>query len=445
MAKRFPSGFYWGAATASFQIEGALREDGRGETIWDRFAATPGKIVTGETGEPATDSYHLYHQDVALLREMGLNAYRFSTAWPRIIPGGTGPVNALGLDYYDRVVDALLQANVTPFVTLYHWDLPQALQDRGGWANRTTIDAFLRYVQATVERLGDRVKHWMTFNEPWCVSILGHEIGEHAPGMHDRRVALQVAHHVLVAHGLAVPIIRQTSPGAEVGIVLNFTPAYPATDTQADWAAAREFNVRHNVWFVDPVMGRGYPRDGWAGYGTDVPEVLPDDMEVAAAPIDFLGVNYYTRAVCHDPAGGAGRRVVNRRDETRLTARGWESYPQALYDLLLWLQTEYAFPKIYITENGAAYDDVVAPDGRIHDPLRQSYIREHLATLLRTLDAGVPVAGYFCWTLTDNFEWAMGRSSRFGLAYTDYATQRRILKESGKWFGRVARANALVD
>lgn len=445
MSNRFPEGFYWGAATASFQIEGAIHEDGRGESIWDRFAATPGKIVTGEIGEPACDSYHRYPDDIALLRAMNLNAYRFSIAWPRIVPDGAGAVNPAGLDYYDRVVDALLEAGITPFATLYHWDLPQALQDRGGWANRATIEAFVRYTEATVGRLGDRVKKWMTFNEPWCVSILSHELGEHAPGLRDRKVALQVAHNLLVAHGRAVPVIRQLSADAEVGIVLNFTPAYPATDTQADWALTRQTNVRHNVWFVDPVMGRGYPRDGWLGYGADVPEILPGDMEIMAVPTDFLGVNYYTRSVCHDPAGGEGRRVLNRRDETQTNARGWEIYPQAFYDLLLWLQKDYAFSKIYVSENGAASDDVIAPDGRVYDPLRQSYIQRHLATLLQLIEAGVPVAGYFCWTLMDNFEWAMGTSSRFGLAYTDFASQQRILKESGKWYGRVARANALVD
>ena len=442
---KFPEGFRWGTATAAFQIEGAIHEDGRGESIWDRFAATPGKILTGEIGEPACDSYHRYPEDIALMQQMGLNSYRFSIAWPRIVPDGNGADNPLGLDYYDRVVDALLTAGITPFITLYHWDLPQALQSKGGWANRETIEAYVRYVDVVVARLGDRVKHWMTHNEPWCIAFLGHESGEHAPGLRDRRVALQVAHNVLVSHGQAVPVIRSRCSGAQVGIVLNFTPGYPATDTTADWAAARQYNARTNIWFIDPIMGRGYPQDAWSAFGADVPAVRADDMETIAVPLDFLGVNFYTRAVIHDPAGGPGQHVLNWRDRSRVSARDWEIYPEALYDLLIWLQRDYALPCIYLTENGAACEDTLTKDGRIDDPLRQSYIREHLLTLLRAIDAGVPVRGYFCWSLMDNFEWAYGTSSRFGLAYTDFSSQRRYLKESGYWFGRVARANAVVD
>jgi len=441
----FPAGFFWGTATASFQIEGAIHEDGRGESIWDRFAATPGKIKTGEIGEPACDSYHRYLEDIALMRAMNQNAYRFSVAWPRVIPDGNGKVNPAGLDYYDRLVDALLAAGITPFVTLYHWDLPQALQDHGGWAKHTTIDAYVRYVDFTVARLGDRVKYWSTHNEPWCVSILSHELGEHAPGLKDRKLALQVAHNLLLSHGQAVPIIRQRSPGTRVGIVLNFNPAYPATDSLADQALTRQEHARFNLWFLDPIAGRGYPQDAWDGYGADVPQVGPNDMQTIAQPIDYLGVNFYSRFVCHDPAGGSGSRVLNVRSTTDLSDRNWEIYPQGLYDLLIWIGAGYGFKDIYLTENGASYNDVLTPDGKIHDPKRKEYIYRHLQPLLRTIEAGVPVRGYFVWTLMDNFEWAFGTSSRFGLAYTDFSTQQRILKDSGLWYGEVARANALLE
>jgi len=441
----FPTEFLWGTATASFQIEGAVHEGGRGESIWDRFAAMPGHIVTGESGEPACDSYHRYADDIALMRDLGLTAYRFSTAWPRIIPDGTGSINTAGLDYYDRLVDGLLEAGIAPFVTLYHWDLPQALQDRGGWAERGTVDAFLRYVDATVTRLGDRVTHWMTHNEPWVVAFAGHEEGRHAPGVRDRAVALQVAHNVLVSHGAAVPLIRQRCPNAQVGIVLNFTPGYPATDSAADDTATRLHNARSNRWFLDPIMGRGYPQEAWDYYGNATPRVAPGDLEAIAASLDVLGVNYYTRAVCHDPADGEGGCVLNQRDAAKVTARDWEIFPQGLSDLLTWLRRDYGLTRLYITENGAAYDDVLAPDGQVHDPARIDYLRQHLAALLGAIEGGIPVEGYFCWSLMDNFEWAFGTSSRFGLAYTDYPTQRRILKDSGAWYGRVARANALTD
>jgi beta-glucosidase len=441
----FPPTFFWGTATASFQIEGATTEDGRGESIWDRFAATPGNILTGETGDPACDSYHRYEEDIALMRELGVNAYRFSIAWPRVIPTGDGAINEAGLAYYDRVVDALRAAKIEPFVTLYHWDLPQALQDRGGWANRATIDAFMRYVDVVVSRLGDRVTYWATHNEPWCISILSNEIGEHAPGLHDRKIALQVAHNLLVAHGKAVPVIRRNCPDAKVGIVLNFSPTYPASDNDVDQRAARIADDQYNRWFLDPLMGRGYPQAGWAAYGTDVPQIEPGDMKVMHSPLDFLGVNYYTRRVIHDPTGDSSGRVLNQRDNTNVTDRDWEIFPQGMYDLLTWLHREYGFSDLYLTENGASYHDVVSADGQVHDPKRQDFLRQHLETLLRAIDAGVPVRGYFCWSLLDNFEWAYGTSSRFGLVYTDFTTQQRIIKDSGYWYGRVTRANALVE
>jgi beta-glucosidase len=307
------------------------------------------------------------------------------------------------------------------------------------------VDEFVRYADVVVARLGDRVKHWMTHNEPWCVSILSHELGEHAPGLRDRKVALQVAHNVLVSHGAAVPVIRQHCLDGQVGIVLNFEPAYPATDSDADQVATRLHHATFNLWFLDPIAGRGYPQEAWNHYGAAVPQIQAGDLETIATPLDFLGVNNYTRAVCHDPAGGDGQRVLNRRDPAKVTVRGWEVFPQGLHDLLTWLDRDYAFARLFVTENGAAYDDVVSADGSVHDPLRIAYLRQHLVAVLRAIDAGVPVQGYFCWSLMDNFEWACGTSSRFGLAYTDFTTQRRTIKDSGHWYGRVARANALVD
>ena len=379
------------------------------------------------------------------MREMGTNAYRFSIAWPRIIPDGDGVVNEKGLDYYERLVDALLKAGVQPFVTLYHWDLPQALEDKGGWAKRANLDAFVRYTDVVVSRLGDRVKDWMTHNEPWCVSILSNEYGQHAPGRHDRKLALQIAHNLLVSHGMAVPVIRQRCQNARVGIALNQNPYYPASDSQADQALVRQEHARFNLWFLDPVAGRGYPQDAWEGYGADVPTVQPGDMQTIAAPIDFLGVNYYSRSVVHDPQGGEGSRVLNVPSLVHQTGRNWEVYPQGMYDLLVGIHSAYNFKNILITENGASYHDVISPDGKIHDALRIDYLHKHLTALLRAIEAGVPLRGYFCWSLMDNFEWAFGTSIRFGLAYTDFETQKRTLKDSGYWYGKVARANILID
>jgi beta-glucosidase len=445
MSKQFPAGFAWGTATASFQIEGATKVDGRGESIWDRFAATPGKILTGETGDPACDSYLRYAQDIALMRGLGVNAYRFSIAWPRVIPDGSGETNSPGLDYYERVVDGLLAAGITPYVTLYHWDLPQALQDNGGWADRATIDAFVCYSDRVVSRLGDRVKNWATMNEPWCVSLLSNLLGEHAPGLRDRKIALQVAHNVLVAHGAAVPVIRGRCPNGKVGIVLNFEPSYPATDSEADKLATRRSHGQFNLWFLDPIMGRGYPQDIWHDYGENVPQILPGDLATIASPIDYLGVNYYTRKVHSDPASSPGTRVLNQRNEKRVSARGWETFPQALYDLLTWLHKDYSIPEMVVTENGMACNDTIGKDGQIHDPERIDYIKQHLEMIQSAINEGVPVTGYMVWSLMDNFEWACGTSSRFGLAYVDFETQERTVKDSGKWYSRVARANALVD
>lgn len=444
MHAQFPDGFYWGTATASYQIEGATKADGRGASIWDKFSATPGKVLNGDTGDPACESYYRYQEDIALIKAMNNNAYRFSIAWPRIIPDGSGTVVEAGLDYYERLVDALLAASITPFVTLYHWDLPQVLQEKGGWANRATIDAFLRYTEVVVSHLGDRVLHWATFNEPWCISILSNEIGEHAPGIQDRKIALQVAHNVMVAHGKAMPIIRVHSPSGKVGIVLNMNAIYPATDTETDRKLRDLHHARNNLWFIDPAMGKGYPQVAWTDYGNDVPEVQPGDMETINQPLDYLGLNYYSRSVVHDPSGGEGKRL-NQRDDSRVSARGWEIFPQGLYDLLTWLHDDYSqIPEFYVSENGMACRDKVE-DGAVHDPERTEFLKQHFQAAANAIEAGVPLRGYFVWSLMDNFEWAYGYDSRFGLAYVDFDTQTRLLKDSGYWYGRVADANAIVE
>jgi beta-glucosidase len=438
----FPDNFLWGAATAAYQIEGASDEDGKGESIWDRFSHTPGKVLNGTTGDVACDHYHRWRVDIALMRELGLQAYRFSISWPRILPAGVGAVNAAGLDFYDRLVDELLEAGIQPFVTLYHWDLPQALQDQGGWASRATVAAFANYVDVVARRLGDRVKHWITHNEPWCIAFLGHSMGEHAPGIRNGP-ALAVAHHVLLSHGEAVPALRASSPGAEVGITLNFSPAYPASDSAEDRAAALRNDGQFNRWFIDPLYGRGYPADMVALYGTLMPEIQPGDTERIAAPIDFLGVNYYNRSVIrHDPSAPM-LQIGHVKPEGEYTEMGWEVYPEGLRALLVRLQRDYAPARMYITENGAAYPDAIAPDGGVHDEPRIRYLAGHLAAAHAAIGEGAALAGYFVWSLMDNFEWAWGYSKRFGIVYLDYPTQRRILKDSAEFYRNVIARNGL--
>jgi beta-glucosidase len=443
---RMPDGFIWGAATASYQIEGAAQEDGRGESIWDRFSHTPGKVLNGDTGDVACDHYHRTAQDIALMRELGLQAYRFSMAWPRILPAGTGAVNPAGLDFYDRLVDDLLAAGITPFVTLYHWDLPQVLQDQGGWANRATADAFRLYVDVVSKRLGDRVSHWITHNEPWCAAFLGNFTGEHAPGLRDLETTLRVAHHLLLSHGWAVPVLRANSvPGTEVGITLNPDIKDPASESEADLAAAVRVDTLKDRWFLDPLFLARYP-DLVLGGRADLIPVQPGDLEQISVPIDFLGVNNYSRVVVAAGVKGDGTddRIV-KPDGAEYTAMGWEVAPDAFRRLLLRLQQDYHPAKMYITENGAAYDDVVEVDGTIRDPARERYLKAHLQATHRAIAAGANVAGYFYWTLLDNFEWAFGYSKRFGITYVDFATQQRTLKQSGRWYAQAIAANGPVD
>jgi beta-glucosidase len=428
----FPADFRWGAATAAYQVEGAVEEDGRGESIWDRFTALPGKIVNGDDGSVACDSYHRYRSDVRLMRELGLDAYRFSIAWPRVLPEGRGRVNEPGLDFYDRFVDELLANGVEPYATLYHWDLPQALEDRGGWPVRETVEAFVEYTEVVAARLGDRVRHWITQNEPWVVAWLGYASGQNAPGRTSEADAVAAGHHVLLAHGRAVQVLRRDVPEAEVGITLDLIPMHPLTGSQADVDAARREDAVRNRWFLDPVLRGEYPADALERFGPMLPAIEADDMRTISQALDFLGINYYRRHVVQaDPATGAP--VVVPPDGAEVTGMGWEVYPDALYDLLLRLRDEYNVPPLYVTENGAAFADDRS-NGSIDDPRRASYIERHLDAIGRAVATGVPVAGYFVWSLLDNFEWAQGYSQRFGIVYVDFDTLERVPKASYGWY-----------
>lgn len=447
----FPDDFLWGTATAAYQIEGAVNEDGRTPSIWDTFSHTPGKTFNGDTGDIACDHYHRWESDIKLMQELGLQTYRFSIAWPRVLPQGTGQPNVHGLDFYDRLVDGLLAANITPFITLYHWDLPQALQDRGGWANREIVDAFVEYADTVVARLGDRVTHWITHNEPWCAGFLGHYMGVHAPGITDLKTSLQAVHHLLLSHGRAVPVLRSARAGAQVGITLNLSPAYPISDSPEDAVAARRTDGFLNRWFLDPLYGRGYSEDMQELFGEALPQIETHDLDIISTPTDFLGVNFYFPAVVRavsqevNPLGGEQRSAAQAAAEGReITAMGWEVNSDGLRDLLVRLQHDYQPKAIYITENGAAFEDQVA-DGTVHDPRRLAYIQSHLEASHAALTSGVPLRGYFAWSLMDNFEWAYGYAKRFGLIYVDYATQERILKDSALWYKRVIAENAVVE
>jgi beta-glucosidase len=447
---RMPDGFIWGAATASYQIEGAVAEDGRGESIWDRFSHTPGKVVNGDTGDAAADHYHRTAEDIALMRELGLGAYRFSLAWPRILPAGTGAVNERGLDFYDRLVDDLLAAGITPFVTLYHWDLPQALQERGGWANRDTVTAFRRYTEVVARRLGDRVRYWITHNEPWVAAFLGNLYGVHAPGLTDLPTALAVAHHLLLSHGEAVPVFRaHGTPETQVGITLNLNHVDSASDSAPDRAAAQRMDSGLNRWFLDPVFRGEYPADALADFAAlgAKPPIQDGDLARIAVPIDFLGVNNYFRSLIQAGPKGDGTDDIHnvKAPGAHYTAMGWEVYPDGLRKLLVRLHHDYQPAALYITENGAAYDDVLTAEDTVHDPERVAYLRDHLRAARQAIAEGAPLRGYFVWSLLDNFEWAQGYAKRFGVIYVDYPTQRRIMKDSGRYYAEVIRANGPVE
>jgi beta-glucosidase len=437
LARRFPAGFLFGTATAAYQIEGGHDADGKGRSIWDTFCERPGAISTGETGERACDHYHRWREDVTLMRELGLGAYRFSISWPRVLPSGTGARNEKGLEFYDRLVDQLLLNGIRPFVTLYHWDLPQALQDKGGWAAPGVVDAFSAYADLVARRLGDRVTDWMTLNEPEVVAYAGHHAGVHAPGTRDFATAVAVSHHLLLAHRAASGAIRSARPTARVGIALNMSPCEPATDSPEDVAAATRADGYLNRWFLDPLYGRGYPKDMVALYAPFFDRAR--ELDGYHGRLDFLGVNYYTRRLTKAGDGPLRLERVERKDVER-TAIGWEVHPQSFRKLLVRVHRDYAPREIFVTENGAAYDDVV-DDDRVDDPARVSFLTRHFAAAADALDDGVPLRGYFIWTLMDNFEWAHGTSKRFGIIHTDYRTQRRRIKASGSWYSDLIAAH----
>lgn len=435
LAARFPAGFVWGAATSAFQIEGAAREGGRGDSIWDVFCRQPGTILDASNGDIACDHYHRLDDDLDLLASLGLRAYRFSIAWPRVQPSGAGPWNEEGMAFYERLVDGLLARGIAPHITLYHWDLPQALQDAGGWASRQTVDHFVAYAREIGRRFGHRVASIATHNEPWVVAILGHEAGIFAPGLRNRRTAFQVAHHLLLSHGLALRALRGDGVGCPLGIVLNQSPSDPASAAPADVARTHLEDGLLVRWYMDPLFKGAYPEDVVAHLGSDAPEVRPGDLAAIHAPLDFLGINYYTRNVVD--ANGV---VDAAKCGTEHTAMGWEIRPAGLRELLLRLHRDYSLPATYIMENGAAFDDQVV-DGEVPDTRRIRYLETHLAAVADALQAGVPVRGYFVWSLLDNFEWAQGYTKRFGIVHVDYATQRRLPKHSAHWYAALLAAH----
>ncbi|HVN19229.1 MAG TPA: GH1 family beta-glucosidase [Dongiaceae bacterium] len=442
----FPKDFFWGTATASYQIEGAWKEDGKGESVWDRFAHTPGKIKNGDTGDIACDSYHRWREDIALMRAMNLNSYRFSIAWPRIQPTGKGAANPKGIEYYSRLVDALLEAHIRPFVTLYHWDLPQALEDAGGWPNRDLAGRFADYVQLVVAALGDRVTDWMIFNEPDAFLDLGYLEGIHAPGRKSLLDFLRSTHVVNVAQAEAFRTLKAIRPTARVGTALSMSPCEPATDSAEDKLAAERAHAITNTWFLDPALRGRYP-DALTFLPETAMQIKAGDMEKIRVPLDFVGINLYYRTIASAP--GAVERATHAQEWLfpvkmdgghmgPITDIGWEVWPKALYDMVMRVTRDYNRPVIEITESGCAYNDGPGPDGVIRDSRRVRYHADYLAALARAMAEGADVRGYHAWSLIDNFEWAEGYGQRFGLAYVDFKTGKRTMKDSGRWYGKVA-------
>ena len=453
---QFPPGFLWGVATASYQIEGAADEDGRGKSIWDTFAHTPGKTSNGENGDRAVDHYHRYAEDVGLMSQIGINAYRFSIAWSRLLPEGTGAVNQAGVDFYRRLCKELSQAGITPVATLYHWDLPQALQDRGGWVNPESVSWFREYAKVAKDSLGDMVTTWATLNEPWCSAFLGHSAGEHAPGMTDTPSSFLVAHHLMLAHHSAVEAMRHTAPRDEdrLGIVLNLIPAWPQTDSDEDRAAARAADLVQNRMFSEAVLRGRYPTevlDLFEHYGV-AGQIDIESLASGRQPVDFLGVNYYNvNHIEHHPGadsmpawpGTWGARMV--RPPGTLTEMNWGVEPEGLTWMLERVARDHPGVPMMVCENGAAYVDHVGPDGSVDDPARIDYIKRHIAAVEVAIDRGADVRGYFLWSLMDNFEWARGYDKRFGIVRVDFETMARSLKASGLWYRDFLAGSATTD
>lgn len=436
MPDSFPPGFLFGTATASYQIEGAVAEDGRGPSIWDTFSHTPGNVYRGDTGDIACDHYHRLDTDLDLLSWLGCGSYRFSLAWPRIVPDGTGPVNQRGIDFYKRLLEGLHQRGITPMATLYHWDLPQPLEDEGGWRARDTALRFADYAAAVADGLGDLVPLWVTLNEPFCSAFVGHLQGRHAPGMTDLSAAIAAAHHLMLGHGLACQALRAGRGDGQVGITLNLADVNPASGSEADTAAAARVDGHANRWFLDPVLRGSYPSDMLAWYGdrADVSVADPADMGQIAAPLDFLGVNYYeSTVIAADPADPLhGARTL--RPEGEVTHAGLGVRPDGLTRLLRRVHDSYWPGPTYITENGACYNDYTDPEGRVNDVERASYLSGHFRAAAEAISHGVDLRGYYVWSLLDNFEWALGYSRRFGLVYVEYGTKDRIPKTSAHWY-----------
>jgi len=440
----FPNGFVWGCATAAYQIEGAWNQDGKGESVWDRFCHVPGHIRNSDTGDVACDHYHRYREDVRIMKELGIRSYRFSISWPRIFPTGNGSLNHNGLDFYRRLVDELLANGITPFPTLYHWDLPQALQDKGGWAERDTAQYFADYAAAIVEHLGDRVKRWCIFNEPEVFVSAGYLLGTHAPGIRDASIAMRASHIVNLAQGLAARAMRATGKVEELGTAFSMNGVCPASEGEEDRLAAERFFRFSNLWFLETVQNGRYPEAHVDGTDLAHLAVQPGDMEIAKSPLDFIGINLYSRSViANNPQDkNLGCRIVHVEDAER-TDYGWEVYPQAIYDVIMRIWRDYQRP-IYITENGCSYDDRPDKSGVVNDERRISFVRRYLDQVARAIEGGADVRGYYHWALLDNFEWAEGYRQRFGLVYVDHSTQRRIIKQSGYWYRDVIAANRLA-
>ena len=432
---RFPRGFVWGVSTSAYQIEGAASADGKGDSIWDEFCRRPGVIADGSSGAVACDHYHRLDTDLDLLTELDVGAYRFSISWPRIQPSGAGALNEAGLAFYERLVDGLLRRNIKPYVTLYHWDLPAALQHRqGGWAARDTAYRFMEYAAVIARRLGDRVASITTHNEPWVTATIGHELGLFAPGMKNRALAAQVSHHCLLSHGLALRAIREVRSSVPVGMALNLSPITQATQSGADVAQAALEDGLLVRWYMDALFKGHYPEDVLAHLGADAPRVEPGDFQLIAQPNDFLGVNYYYPTVA-----SAGKPTSPAAPGAPITDMGWEVAPASLTALLTRLARDYRLPPLLIFENGAAYRDRVE-NGRVEDEARRQYLESHVRAAADAIEQGVDLRGYFVWSLLDNFEWAAGYDKRFGLYYVDYATQQRIAKRSAAWYGTLMRA-----
>jgi beta-glucosidase len=437
LGRSFPADFAWGFAASAYQIEGATTEGGRGTSIWDTFVRRSGAIADGSTGDVACDHYHRYAEDVRLLADLGARAYRFSVGWSRIQPLGTGPVNQPGLDFYQRLVDALLDAGVQPLINLFHWDLPQALQDQGGFATPRVVDWFTDYASLLATHLGDRVKDWMTFNEPAVFAFLGHADGIHAPGLRDWPTAIRVADNQLRAHAAAAKAIRTLVADARIGVAIDVNQVAPATDSERDRAAARQWSAARDAWFLDPLFGRGYPALGLEAH-RDAGHL--DGIELGEPPagdLDYVGLNYYRRDSVSARSDRAFDWEIGAASGSEQTQMGWHIAPDGLRDALVELTRTYAPPEIVVTENGAAYPDPVDADGCVRDTDRVRYLARHVAAASEALDAGVPLTGYYVWSLLDNFEWSLGYSRRFGLVHVDFDTQRRTPKDSARWFQRL--------